>query len=360
MKKSLRLWISISNMFYKVIQLILAIVAVTAAQIFAVPVFEEKIAGVRIVSPNHLRGFITIGFIIIFATALIFELYKTILESKELEYILILKKTEYYLYVLLRKINWYYMYILVIVVISGVFSYKKVLAMILYTILYLVVTYATYFISCKKIYFGKEISFRKKSTRDKSICGEVVKKNAYAELILLGIKERYAFLELCIGKIVVVCIAIILGKEEIVVSMIVVMYCLLVLILILTNDVYWKNEKEKMRLLRGTGISHKKYIGINLISGSIFNVMLLAVLISVFSKSIIVGIVFAVGGIFMQLYWNTIYLYVNLKLPDDSEVLAMMLYIIWIIAGIIPVLNLVLLIWVLKKIALCWQGEMEC
>ncbi|MBQ2802023.1 MAG: hypothetical protein IJF03_11645 [Lachnospiraceae bacterium] len=360
MKKSFRLWIAISNVFYKVIQFVLAIALIIVAQIFVVPVFEEKIAGVKMISSNHLRVFVTIAFLVAFVAALIHGMYKTILENKELEYILSLRKTEYYLYVLFQKSSWYYMYMIVITAMTGAFGYEKVLAVVLYTILYLAVTYITYFVACKQIYFGKDICFREKRTRDKVNRTKVVKENAYIELILLGIKERYAFFEIFFCKIAVVFIGVIVGKGGISRNIILTIYCFLALVLILANDAYWKNEKEKIKLFCGIGISHKKYIVVNLISGIIFNLLLLALLFSVFSKNIAVGIVFVCIGIFMQLYWNVIYLYTNLRLPDDSEILVMVLYIFWMIIGLIPIMNIFLLVYVLKKIGSCWQGEMEC
>lgn len=360
MKKSFKLWLAISNVYYKVIQVVLTVALVIIAQIFVVPVIEEKIGSVKTISSNQLKGLVIIVFGIAFTSALMKGIYRTILENKELEYILVLRKIEYFYYVLLQKSSWYYMYMVVIVSISGSVTYKKILLMFLCTALYLAIVYVAYIVNYKKIYIGKDIAFVKKRIGVRKNSAEVVNKKAYKELILLGIKERYTFLSMSLCKIAVIFIAIIIGKQGLQKHIILIIYCFLAWVLILSNDVYWKNEKQKIKLFCGIGVLHKRYIGINWISGVIFNLVLLDILVLVFSKSIIVGIIFACVGVFQQLYWDVVYLYVNLRLSDDKEVLEIVLYVFFILIDLFPILNVFVLNCLLRKISVCWQGEMEC
>ena len=125
--------------------------------------------------------------------------------------------------------------------------------------------------------------------------------------------------------------------------------------MILTNDIYWKDEKEKIHLFSDIGISYRKYIGINLVSGILWNLIVLCSLLYIFSKGVGICIIFLCVGAFQQLYWNSVYLYTNLKLEKGREVLEIVLYILFLIIGAVPIVNVLTVIFLLIKIKTNWQ-----
>ena len=355
MKKSIKLWITISNMFYEVICFIFAVIVLISIQILIVPVVKEEIINIQVISRECVKNLVLFFMYVLFVIALVRWINYTMLDNLELEYILMLSKKEYYYYILIKKNSWYYMYMIILSTISGVFEYQKGLSYFINTLIYLLITYSIFNVIYQKGNGWKQSFYKESKRRYKN--NEKNKCNSYLGLIILGIKNRYKFISTLIIKILVITVSIIAGNININIksNILLIIYCCLSLILILTNDIYWKDEKEKIHLFSAIGISCRKYIGINLVSGILWNLIVLCSLLYIFSKDVGICIIFLCVGAFQQLYWNSVYLYTNLKLEKGREVLEIVLYTLFLIIGAVPIVNVLTVIFLLIKIKTNWQ-----
>ena len=85
MKKSIKLWITISNMFYEVIFFIFAVILLISIQILIVPVVKEEIINIQVISRECVKNLVLFFMYVLFVIALVRWINYTMLDNLELD-----------------------------------------------------------------------------------------------------------------------------------------------------------------------------------------------------------------------------------------------------------------------------------
>lgn len=85
MKKSIKLWITISNMFYEVICFIFAVILLISIQILIVPVVKEEIINIQVISRECVKNLVLFFMYVLFVIALVRWINYTMLDNLELD-----------------------------------------------------------------------------------------------------------------------------------------------------------------------------------------------------------------------------------------------------------------------------------
>ncbi len=128
-----------------------------------------------------------------------------------------------------------------------------------------------------------------------------------------------------------------------------------ILLITLSNDVFWKYESKNVTIYRHMGLSYNKYIFIKIIGSFIFNSDVFLIITLVITGKISYLFITVSIAILLSVYWSIILSYIfcnkNFKELHDLIIIG------YILIMLIPVIPLIIAVTSYKKCLLLWNGE---
>ncbi|RDY28128.1 hypothetical protein [Lachnotalea glycerini] len=348
MKKSIILWLKISNKKEQTLKFVFCCLIFIFCRYYFTPLYKKSIANIKILNRTTvilLIFFFLIAFMGILLKHIFFE---SVMNNMQFQYFLNLNKKEYYLFLLFDNNSMFYFYLIVLFCATPYSNNLLMIFFILYVALFFIISFFSYYYAYKQIQIGSKYNSKKRNIKKKSFV--INRKYPNLELIYLGVIRRYRIKSLLISKIVIVLLVISLFK----INLGIIFYFILNVLLIISNDGFWNNEIDNAFYLKTIGISFYKYININLISGLIFNSCLIGTIYLVINKNIVNSLLFLIASIVVVFYWNLSYLYIN-TIVKGYEITKILLSICLFILSIIPVVNIIFASFLFIKLKNTWE-----
>ena len=358
MKKVLKLWLRITNLYSRVIPLMVFLVTFVVVELYIKSTYVNFVEEL----PIHDKRILYIVVGILAFTGVIISL-KTIWEEAisdefQFQYWLRLNEKDFYILLFLEKIGWYYFYLIIMSIVTVYTWYTLVFWWVFYSVLYICITYWIHKKTCFNLHHGKKQQ-RKVLKKDRKtiVKCHFIESNPNSELIILGIIHRYRSVEAMVCKVIVVGLAMMLPARSIDGTFWLVVYLILSTILVLSNEGYWRYELENTCMIRMSGVSFIKYFSINYVSDILFNTLPLSVIFIIVSNSEKLGLLFCLGSCIIVFYCNLLHTFTGIVIGKEKEWMKTLAFLMGIVLGFFPIANLVFGVYLYKRVLRKWEGS---
>ncbi len=240
MKKLIRLLFKISNILFDFLTFLLFVVSMCLTIFIVRPKVENKISGLSSVDMTRLGTWISLLFLALIIINLSVVIKSELCKRRYLFYSLSLTEKENALFVFWELLKIYYIYMIMGDVILVPFRMKHWVTLLLLSVVYLLlyicifraVTYCLKNPKYFKLSTGFHKSLNKSSGKDK-------KRNVIVELIRIELKKRILNISSVTLKFVLILATLVSIKMNCGDKVFLGITLLVVIIFILTNDVYW-------------------------------------------------------------------------------------------------------------------------
>lgn len=355
MRKGMGVWVEMSGKFERIVGAVIAFLVFTILYYYVEPHYYNYIS--RIVIYNRYNLYHFMPAIILLASFLLIEkIYgDAVAHNYLLHYWLSLNMGEYYVYLFMDTAGYYCLYVIIMMVASRRVLGSGWLAFILYSAIYITLTYLIFSEKYKRICLKKSEKLRHRLYSRENIILRHIKKSSHTELVYLGWQYRYETLEGILVKIFVVAAGIGLAIFTLPIKLTEIILFALLIFSTFIEDNYWKREINNAVVLERNGITFCKYFLMNYISAIIYHVIGVSFFYGLILRSVEGTIIFLVSALFLVGFWMSAYLHLYLSDIKNSEILKSIFLLVMLVIEFVPVVNIFVGIYLLKKANEKWR-----
>lgn len=349
MRKGMGVWVEMSGKFERIVGVVIAFLVFIILYCYAEPYYYSYISRIVIYNGHYLYHFMP-AIISLASFLLVEKIYgDAVMHNYLLHYWLSLSFGEYYVYLFMDTAAYYYLFVTIMMVASKRALGSGWLAFILYSAIYIALTYLIFSEKYKRICLKKGEKIQHRLFTRENIILRHIKKSSHAELVYLGWLYRYETIEGVLVKIFVIVSGIGLAIFALPINLTEILLFTLLIFSTFIEDNYWKREINNAVVLAQNGITFCEYFLMNYISAIIYHVLGVSFFYGLILRSFGGTVIFLVIALFLVGFWMSAYLYLNLSNIKNSEVLKSIYLLAMLVIEFLPVVNIIVGNYLLKK-----------
>lgn len=319
---------------------------------FVKPVFANRMEAIFKTDVNKVLMIFMIVHITIVCSMMKRVVNETYKANRDFFWQLAISKKAECICMILQKIAWYYYYIIVLLVLFDSNMMGTGLFLFMATLLYVI----NFVIHCRTLskmsWFRKEICKGRFLWINKKVNLNVVKAHPIAELLFFSVSDLYKCMPLTAVKAAVVILFIYLGEIHALNEKI---FLFMETALILQNDGYWRKESCNFPYFSILGISVGKYLLIHIVAGICFNTIIPLLIFVVYTGKVTAAVLVLGASVFLIVFWYVTQVYLYLTLDREKELIITHCSLLFLILGLVPVINIAVAVLIYKKITYKWR-----
>lgn len=351
LKTAWAIWKKINDIRLSVVQIFLFVIISMMAVLFVKPIYIDRITQLAGSRASILLGVILVLHLLF--TAVIIVTKDSGEKDKYFFYQLTIARKPAFIVVFLDNVGWYYYFMVLLLVLANI--HNKFLPVIF-------VGGTAFYIFCFCIHY--HIEQKGKAHKKKGVLNhfyatgcrnsDFFRNHPNIGLIAATVRGYYACKGLLFAKICFIIILICMGAFVSTHRVDTRAFLLLNIFLVLLNDGYWKKESRNFLYFSRLGIPVEKYLSIQIMSGSLYNMVLSILVLVLFKTSLISTVLCVFLLIFVISFWCLVQVYLWLSVDQGRDQTVTLWSILFLIAGLIPIANIFIMFWLFNKVKRKW------